>query len=246
MTPRLDILPEGQRLLWPHLRDMPKDFVLYGGTALALRYAHRPSVDFDFFTSKQGMDLQKTGEALPVVTKFRHDVEKISEHHIDFLLDVNGHFVKLTLLNNRDIAPGSINPPDVSEDNGIKIATPLDIMAYKVLALHSRSEAKDYVDVAEMIQQGISLQKGFAAALAIAKLSRLGAGRLMLDRLQGDFCSKSVAQIVSSVSELASRSKECAEILRQAAQSLDITKVYAAGMKAQACIERDATRERAR
>ena len=30
----------------------PEGFVLYGGTALALRLGHRQSVDFDFFTSR--------------------------------------------------------------------------------------------------------------------------------------------------------------------------------------------------
>ena len=35
--PRLDILPESQRRLWPELDAVPSDFVLYGGTALALQ-----------------------------------------------------------------------------------------------------------------------------------------------------------------------------------------------------------------
>ena len=45
---RLDVLPAAQRRLWPALADVPDTFVLYGGTALALRLAHRASVDFDF------------------------------------------------------------------------------------------------------------------------------------------------------------------------------------------------------
>ena len=32
--PRLDILPESQRRLWPELDAVPSDFVLYGGPAL--------------------------------------------------------------------------------------------------------------------------------------------------------------------------------------------------------------------
>jgi hypothetical protein len=47
--PRLDALPAPQRALWPELAEVPRRYVLYGGTALALRLAHRPSVDFDFF-----------------------------------------------------------------------------------------------------------------------------------------------------------------------------------------------------
>jgi hypothetical protein len=47
----LSILPESQRKLWTELNQVPSEFVLYGGTALALRLGHRISVDFDFFTS---------------------------------------------------------------------------------------------------------------------------------------------------------------------------------------------------
>src|SRR5215471_5519141 len=49
-SPRLDILPVGQRALWPELAETPAEFTLYGGTAIALRLAHRQSVDFDFFS----------------------------------------------------------------------------------------------------------------------------------------------------------------------------------------------------
>ncbi len=51
-TPILDVLPDAQRALWPALAGIPEPFVLYGGTALALRLGHRSSVDFDFFSSE--------------------------------------------------------------------------------------------------------------------------------------------------------------------------------------------------
>ena len=47
----LDSLPEAQRILWPRLSETPPEFVLYGGTAIALRLRHRESVDFDFFST---------------------------------------------------------------------------------------------------------------------------------------------------------------------------------------------------
>jgi len=51
--PRLSILPEAQKRLWPVLVAAPRlGFVLYGGTAIALRLGHLASVDFDFFTEK--------------------------------------------------------------------------------------------------------------------------------------------------------------------------------------------------
>ena len=47
-TPKLEILPPSQRRLWDELGHTPKDFVLYGVAALALRLGHRRSEDFDF------------------------------------------------------------------------------------------------------------------------------------------------------------------------------------------------------
>ena len=50
-APRLSILPAAQQRLWPELRRAAElGFALYGGTAIALRLGHRPSVDFDFFS----------------------------------------------------------------------------------------------------------------------------------------------------------------------------------------------------
>jgi hypothetical protein len=51
-TPRLEVLPAPQRRLWDEIVETPRDFVLYGGTALALRLGHRSSEDFDFFSSR--------------------------------------------------------------------------------------------------------------------------------------------------------------------------------------------------
>ena len=47
--PRLDILPQSQRVVWDELTEIPVDFTLYGDTAIALHLGHRQSVDFDFF-----------------------------------------------------------------------------------------------------------------------------------------------------------------------------------------------------
>ena len=53
LAARLEILPPVQRQLWPSRRGLAAaGFVLYGGTAIALRCGHRVSVDFDFFTTR--------------------------------------------------------------------------------------------------------------------------------------------------------------------------------------------------
>ncbi len=51
--PCWDILPAARRRLWPQLQKAADlGFVLYDGTAIALRLGHRTSVDFDFFSEK--------------------------------------------------------------------------------------------------------------------------------------------------------------------------------------------------
>src|SRR5580658_10508580 len=62
--PRLDILPESQLRLWQELDAIPSNFVLYGGTALALQLGHRASEDFDFFSSS-GFDPDHLRSRLP-------------------------------------------------------------------------------------------------------------------------------------------------------------------------------------
>ena len=58
LQPRVDMLPPAQQRLWPELGGTPHHFVLYGGTALALRLGHRTSADFDFF-SHEPLDNQR-------------------------------------------------------------------------------------------------------------------------------------------------------------------------------------------
>ena len=51
-SPHLEVLPAAQRRLWSEFSNIPKEFVLYGGTAVALHLGHRHSIDFDFFGSR--------------------------------------------------------------------------------------------------------------------------------------------------------------------------------------------------
>jgi hypothetical protein len=68
--PRLDILPESQRRLRPELDAVPSEFVLCGGTGLAVQLGHRVSEVFDFFSSV-GFDPESLRSRLP----FRCDLD---------------------------------------------------------------------------------------------------------------------------------------------------------------------------
>jgi hypothetical protein len=49
--PRLDILPKSQRLLWDQLDQVPREFTLHRGTAVASHLGHRQLANFDFFAT---------------------------------------------------------------------------------------------------------------------------------------------------------------------------------------------------
>jgi hypothetical protein len=53
LEPKFSILPAAQREIWSSLAAATRlNFVLYGGTAIALHLGHRESLDFDFFRSE--------------------------------------------------------------------------------------------------------------------------------------------------------------------------------------------------
>ena len=83
--PRLDILPASQMRLWPELDAVPTDFVLYGGTGLALQIGHRFSEDFDFFASS-GIDPARLQSRLPFFKDLdRDDVDALIHFKTDNL-----------------------------------------------------------------------------------------------------------------------------------------------------------------
>ena len=81
---KTEILPPAQMELWPMLKAIPKSFVLYGGTAVALRFGHRNSVDFDFFSSKRDIDLLTTGLKIPFIKDKLVDIRNRSKNQVDF------------------------------------------------------------------------------------------------------------------------------------------------------------------
>jgi hypothetical protein len=169
-TPKIEILPPAQQALWPLLHEVPSQFVLYGGTAIALRYGHRQSVDFDFFTTKD-FNIENIMN-LPFIKNYTKKIRKHHENFFNFTLDIDksDHYVDISFINTSEtIMPASVNPPDNAIGNNIKVASPLDLMVGKIFALQDRSTKKDLIDLAVLIEEGTPLQRGFEAAYAISK-----------------------------------------------------------------------------
>ena len=160
LEPILDILPQAQRELWPALVGIPDNFVLYGGTALALRLGHRSSVDFYFFSS-QTLDT----EALYKIP-FIADAEVLQREPTALTLSVNPPDpVKVSFFG--DIGFGRVGNPDRTADGVLAVASLLDLFGTKLKVLLQRVAARDYLDLAAILRVGIPLQDGLGAAVAL-------------------------------------------------------------------------------
>ncbi len=165
-TPHLSILPESQRRLWPELRPAPGlGFVLYGGTAIALRLGHRQSVDFDFFTERP-LDRDTLRAAFPfipraVVLQDRPDTLTFNVPDVE----MPNSYVKLSFFGAIDF--GRYATPETTDDGTLQVASLDDLMATKLKVLLQRVEAKDYQDIAAMLKAGNDLSLGLAVAKAM-------------------------------------------------------------------------------
>ncbi len=161
-SPRLDILPPPQRRLWDELADVPPEFTLYGGTAIALHLGHRQSADFDFF-GNQPLDATRLVPAIP----FLENASVTQREPNAFSCNVErGGVVKLSFFSLPWLS--QLAPPLVAPDNGLQVASLLDLAGTKASVVQQRAEMKDYLDIDAMLTYGgIDLPTALAAARAI-------------------------------------------------------------------------------
>lgn len=162
LAPRLDVLPPAQRELWPQLSEVPRRYVLYGGTALALRLAHRTSVDFDFF-AHDPLDHHELERSVSVVREGQTVQEDPGVRTV--LAQRAGETVKISFFGG--IAIGRVGAPETTEDGILRVASLLDLGGTKVKTLLQRTEAKDYRDVDALLEEGLALAEILGAARAL-------------------------------------------------------------------------------
>lgn len=144
----LNILSNKQQEILPIIKHFHKDYVLVGGTAVALQLGHRESIDFDLFTYKNKNQFNTFDE-----------IQKINKFHISKLRELKdqSHFilndVKITFFN----YPYKIDSFTIIEK--IKVPDLLTLSAMKAFALGRRAKWKDYVDLYFILQHGISIKE---------------------------------------------------------------------------------------
>lgn len=160
-APRLDSLPRAQQAIWPRLqplRDM--GFVLYGGTAIALHFGHRESIDFDFFSERP---LQK--DALRAAMPVLGQSQTIQDARNTLVALISGPAeatAKLSFFGG--IGFGRVGEPLITDDAIALVASPEDLFGTKFKALLDRVEAKDYSDIIALLRSGVPLEVGLGAA----------------------------------------------------------------------------------
>ncbi len=152
----LNILSDSQQELLPFLATFKREFILVGGTAIALQIGHRMSIDFDLF--KQN-----------VINK-RKIKEKVNDLDIKKQLlfeDGDGiHFlindVKMTFFQYPFPITGT-----VSLGKSIKMPDLLTLTAMKFYAMGRRAKWKDYVDIYCLLNKGFTIEQVSKKALEL-------------------------------------------------------------------------------
>lgn len=159
LDPVTSTMTESQKALWPSLGDLPDDFVLYGGTGLALRLGHRESEDFDFFSAEPFSPTDLLSE---LAWLGRATVSRASPNNLELVTDAGVHFAFFGALRIQRVA----EPCRVGE-NGLVVASVFDLAGTKAKTILDRSEWKDYVDLAALLRAGHPLPEIVAYATTI-------------------------------------------------------------------------------
>lgn len=120
-----------------------KKFSLVGGTALALYYGHRSSVDLDFFSPK---DFSNDSIIKILEKKFKGFVYRNANNPIGvfgFIDDIKVDFVK---------HHHHVMIEKSYEEDGLRLFSKPDIIAMKISAILRRAVKKDFFDLAEILQ----------------------------------------------------------------------------------------------
>lgn len=140
-----ETIEPGTFSLLKQLLEIPelKDFSLVGGTALALLYGHRESVDLDIFSNKPFENVT----IINALKKKFQDNFVIEEKPPRFGIFCYINGTKVDLIRH----PHPLIRPGINIDN-IRMFSTEDIIAMKVQAVLGRGKKKDFWDIAELLQ----------------------------------------------------------------------------------------------
>lgn len=162
IQPELKILPKPQLLLWNELISTPDDFILYGGTALALRLGHRESIDFDFFSPKS-FDPELLYKNISYLKNAK--ILQKSKNTLTCSIERQGQIL-ISFFGGLNIR--QIENPSIVKYNNLRIASLEDLAGTKTAVIQKRAEKKDYLDLYALLTLGkLSIEMLLACAEAV-------------------------------------------------------------------------------
>ena len=153
------LLPDTQKVLLKIISSCPflRNYVLVGGSALALHLNHRQSEDLDFFTYANSFS---KNEIFEFITAFdSKEILNQTDGQVDVLLDG----VKVTFFNAKW---NFLSPLRVEQFN---LATVEQIAAMKVNVLFLRAKYRDYYDLYFLSKELMSVSEIFKYSQDIAE-----------------------------------------------------------------------------
>ena len=148
MKPNLEKLSDGQKKLWPELSETPNDFTLFCGVALTIRFGHRPTSGFDFY-SRKDFDAEKLYESLSFLKGT--EVSQLSPNTL--VCNVHrGEPVKVSFFGLPDF--GIVAEPEIVEGPGLKVSSLLELAGIKTSIIQKRAVARDYIDLDMILPRG--------------------------------------------------------------------------------------------
>jgi hypothetical protein len=205
--PFLDILPEKQLQYWPKIQSLSKlDFVLYGGTAIALQLGHRLSIDYDFFSSST-LNKELLFKEYPWLLNSQTIQDE--PNSLSLLVGADGGKpVKFSFFGGLNLE--HFAEPLTPSGDELLVASLDDLFATKLKVLFQRIEVKDYQDIAALLASGNDLGLALSIAKEMYKPTfEPQQSLLALTCFDGadlnDLTSKEKNQIESSVRELYKR-----------------------------------------
>lgn len=140
----LDILDKERQELLTKLLPYTREFVLGGGTALALQLNHRKSFDFDFFSLSPipKFFLEKLSKSIAI--------GNIASDTPDELTFFTKNEIKVTFL----YYPFKYSFPILKLENGLQMFPVEDIAVKKAYTIGRRGEYRDYFDLYTILEEG--------------------------------------------------------------------------------------------
>ena len=150
MNFHLEVLRPAQQKVLRQLSPATSElqFYLGGGTALAIHFGHRHSIDLDFFTSEKL-------DPLGLFRELRHRRVSLQQEETEsgtlrgIISGVSVSFMEYKYR--------MLRSPLEWAELGLRIAAPEDLAAMKLAAIVQRGSKKDFVDIYALIREGYAL-----------------------------------------------------------------------------------------